>query len=166
MRFFLDDTLPRPAPEREVRVRKEFTAMSFQERIRFIEAYKFVSTSEPFRRRYDYMVRLHQTLFRKVHVEKQFFPWHRWYLLEFENLLRRADPRVTIPYWDWSLKSQRLWENGASDVWNDHPWGLGGNGSAPYGCVEKGPFNKRVWRLSKKSGGGCLRRNFMGKLEK
>ena len=125
-----------------------------------------VSTTEPFRRRYDYMVRLHQTLFRKVHVEQQFFPWHRWYLLEFENLLRRADPRVTIPYWDWSLTSQRLWENGVNDVWNDYPWGLGGNGSGPYGCVEKGPFNKNVWRLSRKSGGGCLRRNFMGKFVK
>lgn len=154
---------PRPA-DREVRIRKEFTAMSFQERIRFIEAYKFVSTAEHFRRRYEHLVRLHQTLFRKVHVEKQFFPWHRWYLLKFENLLRQADPRVTLPYWDWSLKSQKLWENNIGDVWSNHPWGLGGNGSYPYGCVESGPFNKHVWRLTDKSGGGCLRRNFMGRM--
>ena len=150
-------------PQRSMRIRKEFTSSSFEERRRFIQAYKFVATNSPFRKRYEYLVGLHQTLFKKVHVEKQFFPWHRWYLLQFENLLRQVDPSVTLPYWDWSLNSQKLWENGTHDVWNNHPWGLGGNGSHPFGCVEKGPFNKHEWRLGNKSGGGCLRRNFMGR---
>lgn len=156
----------RTSPKRSVRIRKEFTTMPFKERKRFVEAYKAVSSMKPFKRRYEFLVGLHQTLFSKVHVEKQFFPWHRWYTLEFENLLRQADPRVTLPYWDWSLTSQKLWKSGIKDVWNDYPWGLGGNGSHPYGCVENGPFNKRTWRLSHKSGGGCLRRNFIGRYTK
>ncbi len=93
---------------------------------------------------------------------KQFFPWHRWYLLQFENLLRKVDRRVTLPYWDWSIRSQSLWKTGRKSVWNNHPWGLGENGTGTFNCVDKGPFSKKWWRLAPKSGGGCLRRNFMG----
>jgi hypothetical protein len=98
----------------------------------------------------------------QVHVEKQFFPWHRWYLLQFENLFRRIDSRVTLPYWDWSIRSQKLWHIGRKSVWNNYPWGLGGNGTGSFNCVDKGPFSKKSWRLAPKSGGGCLRRKFMG----
>ncbi|XP_028398036.1 uncharacterized protein LOC114521714 [Dendronephthya gigantea] len=149
---------------RDVRIRKEFTTMSYGERKRFVRAYKFVSTHQPFKRRFEYLVGLHQRLFKKVHVEKQFFPWHRWYLLQFENLLRRVDPRITLPYWDWSIRSQRLWETGRKSVWNNYPWGLGGNGTGMFSCVDTGPFSKRTWRLAPKSGGGCLRRNFIGRM--
>jgi len=31
-----------------------------------------------------------------------FLPWHRQYLLNFENLLRKFVPTVTLPYFDWS----------------------------------------------------------------
>lgn len=31
----------------------------------------------------------------------RFLPWHRAFLLEFENELRKRDPELTIPYWDW-----------------------------------------------------------------
>jgi tyrosinase len=31
-----------------------------------------------------------------------FVPWHRGYLLTFENLLRDRDPSLSLPYWDWS----------------------------------------------------------------
>ena len=99
----------------------------------------------------------------QVHVEKQFFPWHRWYLLEFENLLRRVDPRVNLAYWDWSLQGHTPWQRGINSVWNNFPWGLGGNGSGRFSCVNTGPFGKYRWRLARKSGGGCLRRNFMGR---
>ena len=30
-----------------------------------------------------------------------FLPWHREYLLKFEDALVAIDPTVTIPYWDW-----------------------------------------------------------------
>jgi tyrosinase len=31
-----------------------------------------------------------------------FLPWHRKYLLAFEELLRRYEPDVMLPYWDWA----------------------------------------------------------------
>jgi hypothetical protein len=40
-----------------------------------------------------------------------FFPWHRWFLYQFEELLRSLGPRyrcVSIPYWDWSRSGTAL----------------------------------------------------------
>jgi tyrosinase len=31
-----------------------------------------------------------------------FLPWHRAYIYEFETALRRFEPDVTLPYWDWT----------------------------------------------------------------
>ena len=36
------------------------------------------------------------------HNESAFCPWHRYYLLEFEQALQAVDPSVTLPYWDWT----------------------------------------------------------------
>jgi hypothetical protein len=43
------------------------------------------------------------------HLNDLFWPWHRYHLSEFEQVLRRSDPEhpervrdVTIPYWNWS----------------------------------------------------------------
>lgn len=41
--------------------------------------------------------------------KRQFLPWHRWYLMKMENILRKIDCRATIPYWDWSLFSGQPW---------------------------------------------------------
>lgn len=56
-----------------------------------------------------------------------FFPWHRWFLYLFEELLRGLGPRyqcISIPYWDWSRMGTAV----GSDVWN----AFGGSFS---GCV-------------------------------
>ena len=79
------------------RVRKEFTRMSFEERIRFIKAFKLLSSDPRYIRDYEKLGKLHTV----VPQLKNFFPWHRWYVLELENLLRQIDCRVTIPYRDW-----------------------------------------------------------------
>ena len=42
------------------------------------------------------------------HGGLKFLPWHRAYLLRFEQALQRYVPDVTLPYWDWiSQESQR-----------------------------------------------------------
>lgn len=38
----------------------------------------------------------------RAHGESGFFPWHRYYLLKFEEALQAAVPGVTLPYWDWT----------------------------------------------------------------
>ena len=80
-----------------------------------------------------------------IHEKKQFFPWHRWFIYWFENLLREADCRVTLPFWDWSYWSENPWKIGLH-IWRDDELGLGGNGvkEKDY-CVQSGPFNASVW---------------------
>jgi hypothetical protein len=36
------------------------------------------------------------------HQNSAFGPWHRYYLLRFEQALQAVDPTVTLPYWDWT----------------------------------------------------------------
>ena len=146
------------------RVRKEFTNMEVNERRRYINAYKTASMNPAFKKQYERLVTCHtNTPNDLLHdTPRIFFPWHRWFLVEFENLLRRIDCRVTLPYWDWSRVARHWWNSSDSkSIWNASDHGLGGNGtSSDDGCVEDGPFSKKKWRLLKQTGGGCLRRDF------
>lgn len=54
---------------------------------------------------------MHTNQFGNIHNSRQFLAWHRWYLLQIENILRKVDPIVTVPYWDWSLWSGAPWLN-------------------------------------------------------
>lgn len=35
--------------------------------------------------------------------QQRFLPWHRAYLLEFEEMLQDYDQSLFVPYWDWSV---------------------------------------------------------------
>ena len=146
------------------RVRKEFTNMEINQRRRYIKAYKAASMNPAFKKEYERLVTLHtNTPNHLLHdTPRIFFPWHRWFLVEFENLLRRIDCRVTLPYWDWSRVAHHWWNaSDGNSIWNASDHGLGGNGNPlDDDCVEDGPFRKDKWRLLKHTGGGCLRRNF------
>lgn len=67
-----------------------------------------------------------------------FLPWHRWMILQYENLLRQVDCKITVPYWDWSLVSARPFNN---DFWENSMYGFGGNGEGERSCVNTGMLN-------------------------
>ena len=144
------------------RVRREFTTMSLTERRRFIEVLKLAATSPQYRSEYDRLTTLHSRVPSKFlhHMPQIFLPWHRWYLLEFENFLRQIDCRVTIPYWDWSRVAEHWVQQSEDSVWSPAPHGLGGNGIFLDRCVTDGPFRESEFHLPWSVGGGCLKRNF------
>ena len=142
------------------RLRKEFTDMSYTERVRYINTVKTASTNLAYKTTYDQLLTLHRNIFSStIHDVQHFLPWHRWFILQYENLLRQIDCRVTVPYWDWSLVSGNPWSSGVWKTTND---GFGGNGVPGGRCVNSGPFRSGVWSLPSSARGRCLRRNFDG----
>ena len=145
-------------------VRKEFTYMSIPERLRFIQTYKTVTTTEPYRSRYQALIFDHPKLGNHIHTKQQFLPWHRLMLRNFEKLLQEVEPRVSLPYWDWSLSHLTPWRSSTLDIWSALPWGLGGNGDDVTGCVTNGPFARDQWSIVTANGETtCLQRKFNGK---
>jgi tyrosinase len=58
---------------------------------------------------------------------ERFLPWHRQYLFEMENVLRKKQPGVTIPYWDYANDHARpdwVWQ--PSGVVRNTPGAAGG----------------------------------------
>eukprot|EP00794_Sanderia_malayensis_P004886 gene4886-5526_t len=129
------------------RVRKEFTAMTFAQRKKYITSYKLLTTKEPLKSRYVKFITKHKKYFWKgIHGKAQFFPWHRWYLYAFENLLREVDCSLTAPFWDWSYYSDVAFKQG-QHIWRQDEYGLGGNGDRNDSfCVKTGPFRKAIWK--------------------
>ena len=86
------------------RVRKEWHSLTPDERKRYTNT--FVTASRTYQTCFSYLVSLHYLLFTGYGGPNTFFlPWHRWYILQVENLLRQISPGITIPYWDWSLEA-------------------------------------------------------------
>ncbi|XP_031566331.1 uncharacterized protein LOC116301419 [Actinia tenebrosa] len=147
------------------RIRKEFTSMTTAERQRYISVIKTASTDPRYKSRYDTLLTLHKTLFNNGdthHNRNNFLPWHRWYDLEYENLLREVDCQFTVAYWDWVAVSENPWNTRARALWYSGNSGMGGNGVQPNQCVNTGPFREGIWQLipSVNTLPRCLRRNF------
>ena len=139
--------------------------MSITERVRFVNAYKKISTEEPFKTRYKELIMDHPKMAARIHNKEHFFPWHRLFLLNFENLLAQVDPNVTLPYWDWSLSHKSPWRSSALDIWTALPWGPGGDGDKLTQCVISGPFASSKWSVATRDGRkSCLRRKFNGRI--
>lgn len=145
------------------RIRKDFTAMNIEERQRFVTALRTAATNPIYRDRYRNLGKLHSRMPSQLlhHMPQVFLPWHRWYLLEFEDFLRRIDCRITIPFWDWS-KDAEQWAQATDEgnVWNAGLHGLGGDGVLPHECVKDGPFQEGEFFIPETIGQSCLKRNF------
>ncbi|MDQ4145897.1 MAG: tyrosinase family protein [Actinomycetota bacterium] len=92
-------------------IRKNYRRLSEVERDRFVQALRHVKSNGIV----DEFADLHATHFgHGIHRSSHFLPWHREFLLRFENELRTHHPDVTIPYWDSTVDrspSDPLWNN-------------------------------------------------------
>ncbi|XP_062500757.1 tyrosinase-like [Corticium candelabrum] len=129
--------------------------MSRQERVRYINTYLQASRREPYRSEFRQLLAIHRnSFFDRIHERNQFLPWHRMFLLQFENILRKIDCNVTQPYWDWSLYGNSPW---TAPLWQDDPSWFGTDGNGWNGEVRNGPFSCNSYRAID---GQCLYRRF------
>lgn len=135
--------------------------MSVKERARYVEVVKTASTHPSFKARYEKLLTIHKTIFNTgIHQSEFFLPWHRSFILQYENLLREIDCRITVPYWESTEEANDAL---ASNVWDTGIHGFGGNGTGTTNCVRDGPFRAGEWSVIASAGGGCLKRNFNGR---
>jgi cysteine-rich repeat protein len=104
-----------------MRVRKDYRDMSQAEKDLYIEAVNALKTSGV----YDKLVQTHAELGNKAyaHGTSGFLPWHRKYLMEYENALRGQSAKyncVTVPYWDWAEDTDICSANGGCTAFHDH----------------------------------------------
>jgi tyrosinase len=72
-----------------------------------------------------------------AHNGPAFFPWHRQFLINFEQALQKVsgNPLLGLPYWDWSVD-----RSPNSSIWGSSGF-LGGNGDPGNNYqVPSGPF--------------------------
>jgi tyrosinase len=118
--------------------RKNLTRLTVAERQAFTNAVNQLRANG----RYNAYVQQHQGAGTHGHQGPAFFPWHREYLLRFEQDLQAIDPNVSVPYWDWT--SDNLNTAGTeSFIWRDDF--MGGPGQPGTGLVTTGPF--AAWGL-------------------
>ena len=85
------------------------------------------------------------------------FPWNRFFLQEYEDLLRMVDSAITIPFWDWTISNTNPYRHPVFDP-ND---GFGNSSNAVVNCVTSGPFSVDQFTVTPLAGGGCLTREYL-----
>ncbi|MFG3345861.1 tyrosinase family protein [Streptomyces sp. NPDC048018] len=118
-------------------VRKNQATLTADEKRRFVNALLELKRTG----RYDTFVTTHNAFImsdtdtsdRVGHRSPSFLPWHRRFLIEFEQALQSVDSAVTLPYWDWTAD-----RTSRSSLWA--PDFLGGTGRARDGQVLDGAF--------------------------
>ncbi|MEU6486067.1 tyrosinase family protein [Streptomyces sp. NPDC046887] len=142
-------------------VRKNQAVLTTAEKRRFTDAVLELKRTG----QYDTFVTTHNAFImgdtddgdRVGHRSPSFLPWHRRFLLQFEQALQAIDPEVALPYWDWSADRTTRATLWAPDF-------LGGTGRASDGRVMDGPFaaSGNRWRISVRVDGRDYLRRSLG----
>lgn len=107
-----------------MQIRKNYQKLTPEERDRFAQALHHVKAKGIV----DRYANMHAAHFSHgIHRSSHFLPWHREFLIRFEEALRTHHPHVTIPYWDSTVdtsSSGPLWENNFMGQFNT-AWRLG-----------------------------------------
>jgi tyrosinase len=83
--------------------RKDQANLTDTERERFLCAFNVLNQVSTF----GQLVDIHADMTHMMHSNPRFLPWHRIYLLKFEQALRSIHPDVTIPYWNWTQAGEQ-----------------------------------------------------------
>jgi tyrosinase len=128
-------------------IRKNQAKLSTDEKRRFTQAIITLKA----RGQYDQYVSWHKDIINALggHFGSAFFPWHRTFLVKFEQDLRRIDSSVSLPYWDWSIDNSKTSSPWVADL-------MGGDGSSSdHAKVMDGPFayDRGNWPINVRDSG-------------
>jgi tyrosinase len=142
-------------------IRKNQATLTPDEKSRFVKAVLELKRNG----RYDTFVTTHNAFImgdtdsgdRVGHRSPSFLPWHRRFLLDFEEALQAVDPTVNLPYWDWTADRTARSSLWAADF-------LGGTGRARDGQVLDGPFASAQgnWAVNVRVDGRSFLRRALG----
>ncbi len=79
----------------ELCVRRDHRTLTTDQQNRFLNAFNQINAMNAL----GPLVDIHSNAIHQMHGNPRFLPWHRIYLLRFEELLQMVDPTVCIPYW-------------------------------------------------------------------
>eukprot|EP00966_Prymnesium_polylepis_P093335 2160577-Prymnesium_polylepis.1 len=121
-----------------MRVRKDWNDLRDDERTTYLAAVNALKASGV----YDHFVTTHAYEPNKdyAHGTSGFLPWHRKYLLEYENALRgqaAAYKCVTVPYWDWAEETLQCEADAGCTAFDSKSEILNAFGGAP-ACLARG----------------------------
>lgn len=138
----------------QIWVRKEWRNLKKAEQKTYLEAVKKIrarktSTTATV---IDKMVNLHGGISGDIHYVAPFLPWHRLFLVLYEELLQEVNSDIAQPYWHSTFDSQSPEDSPifAIDA-------FGGNGKGPKSCVKDGTFSGMQVIYPER---GCLSRDF------
>lgn len=127
-------------------VRVEWRRMTDQQRDNFVNAVKCLlavpsggAEYTGSRSRYEDLVSVHQKASPNIHMNPQFYPWHRYFLAKFEQMIREECAYVDpFPWWDETQDSGNF---AASPVFGDRWFGAA---PSPVACITNGAFANQI----------------------
>lgn len=144
------------------RVRNDYAGLTSAERLEFINTYLKAVNDPVYGPRYTKLVDTYSRSFLNnisqstTPSESQFFVFNRYYMLEFEDLLRDFNCSLTIPFYDWTPFPVAPY---TAAVWRNTD-GFGDTSRAEDNCVTTGPFRVGQYSITPEAGGGCLKREY------
>jgi CUB/sushi domain-containing protein len=141
------------------RYRQDWSNLSDEQRTRYVQAVLNVSSDPIYQPLYQTLMQTYydsfQTLAQSLDFSiTHFLPWHRFFMQQYEDLLRMIYPSVYIPYWDWTLLPQTPYQHLVFSPTN----GFGNESDPNTDCITGGPFRQDQFSLSLKE--GCLKRQY------
>ena len=144
------------------RVRKDYAELSSAERLAYIDTVLTVTSDPIYKPRYDNLVAAYRESFQTDILQStnaavsQFFVFIRYFMLEYEDILRDFNCSLTIPFYDWTPFPEAPY---TAAVW-DNDDGFGDTARVEDGCVFTGPLRVGLFEITPSAGGGCLRREY------
>ena len=129
------------------RYRQDWSSLTPAQKHRYIAAVLEVSSNSTYKPLYQELLKRYRSSFSTLAQStdsgsSQFLHWHRYFLLEYEDLLRLVHRDITIPYWDWSARQEPY----SANVF-DPDFGFGDSSDPITGCVTSGPFREGEFNI-------------------